>query len=229
MHGGNRVMSTFFMLFVFIYVFGLFGWFLLSDACHNDKNGETTCDGNDYFGSLPDALLSLFQMITFDAWASGICRKLQKKHWWAFFYYMPYQLVVGLLVLNVVTAVVVDVITEHTKKQAEEIEEALVSPLSPLSHLSQPRNLASKYGSNELEIGLSPEMPHAAFMPNEGEVLGRQATRRLDNLRYEMRHELKHSKLDSRGTVLKEVFELRVSLVSCTYAQKKLRNGRMKS
>eukprot|EP01066_Platyproteum_vivax_P009588 Platyproteum_vivax@DN4232_c0_g1_i1.p2 len=121
---GSRFASTFFMLFVFLYVFGIFSWFMFIEACEDEK-GNNSCDGHDYFGTLPDALLSQFQMITFDSWASGICRTLQKKYWWAFFYYIPFQCIVALLVLNVVTGVVVDAIRTIGYQHIEEVTQLI--------------------------------------------------------------------------------------------------------
>eukprot|EP01066_Platyproteum_vivax_P006175 Platyproteum_vivax@DN1990_c0_g1_i1.p1 len=117
----QEITAAFFLLFVFLYVFGVIMWPIYDQVC----TGKDVCDGNNYFGTLPDSMFTQFQMITFDSWSSKIARHLQKLHWWSFFYYVPFQLVVALLVLNVVTGVIVDAMVSMHEHEEEQLEAEL--------------------------------------------------------------------------------------------------------
>lgn len=60
------------------------------------------------FGTLGASTLTLFQMMTFDSWFSGIVRPIMETHSWAWAFFIPFVLISALTVLNLFIAVIVD-------------------------------------------------------------------------------------------------------------------------
>ena len=63
-----------------------------------------------YFGTIGSTLLTLFQIMTLDAWADNILRPLSEKHPYAWVFFVPFVLVSAFVALNLFIGVVVSAI-----------------------------------------------------------------------------------------------------------------------
>lgn len=61
-----------------------------------------------WFGSLPRTLLTLFQVMTFDSWSSGILRTVMTEYPLAWLFFVPYVAVSAFTMVNLFVAVMVD-------------------------------------------------------------------------------------------------------------------------
>ncbi len=61
----------------------------------------------EYFGDLPTALFTLFQIMTLEAWADGIVRPLLDSNPYAWLFFVPFILVASFAVLNLFIALIV--------------------------------------------------------------------------------------------------------------------------
>lgn len=76
----------------------------------------TNLFGPDYpawFGGLDASALTLFQMMTFDSWSSGIMRPILESHPWAWAFFIPFVFVTALTVLNLFIGVIVSAMQEE--------------------------------------------------------------------------------------------------------------------
>ncbi|KMK50810.1 hypothetical protein RO21_09720 [[Actinobacillus] muris] len=80
----------------------------------------------EYFGSLTESFYTLFQIMTFDGWSSGIVRPILKIDPFAWIIFISFLLIASYIVLNIAIGIIVDCITEikeyelHLKIQAKE-------------------------------------------------------------------------------------------------------------
>merc|ERR1719395_183030 len=79
-------------------------------------------DFHDFFGNFLLAMLTLFQVMTFDSWVSQITRPicLYYNSWGAPLYFISYALIAGIIMTNVVVAILLD----KFMKASLELEEA---------------------------------------------------------------------------------------------------------
>jgi voltage-gated sodium channel len=63
-----------------------------------------------YFGSIGATLITLFQIMTLDAWADTILRPLMEKHPYAWLFFVPFVLISAFVALNLFIGVVVSAI-----------------------------------------------------------------------------------------------------------------------
>lgn len=81
------------------------------------KNGELQTD---YFSSLGLTVLTLYQIMTFDSWAS-VVREVMETKPWAWMPFLVYAILTGIIVTNLVVAVICDsVFQEHGAKENTE-------------------------------------------------------------------------------------------------------------
>lgn len=76
--------------------------------------GETH---EDTFGSIGASMLSLFQVMTLDAWSDGLMRPMLEKHPHAWLFFIPFVLVSAFIVLNLFIGVVVSAL--ETERDAD--------------------------------------------------------------------------------------------------------------
>ncbi|MET3682744.1 voltage-gated sodium channel [Alkalibacillus flavidus] len=84
------------LLGIMFYVFSVMGTFLFRDVAP------------DYFGTIEETLLTLFQIITLESWASAIMRPIMDEIWWAWTYFVAFILVGTFIVLNLFVGVIVN-------------------------------------------------------------------------------------------------------------------------
>lgn len=69
------------------------------------------------FGSIGASMLSLFQVMTLDAWSDGLMRPMLEKHPHAWLFFIPFVLVSAFIVLNLFIGVVVSAL--ETERDAD--------------------------------------------------------------------------------------------------------------
>ncbi|PKR77246.1 voltage-gated sodium channel [Halalkalibacillus sediminis] len=84
------------LLFIVFYIFSVIGTILFKDI-----NAE-------YFGTLQDTALTLFQMITLESWASGVMRPILVEAPWGWVYFVTFILIGTFVVLNLFVGVIVN-------------------------------------------------------------------------------------------------------------------------
>ena len=87
-----------------------------------------------WFGNIPEAMYTLFQVMTLESWSMGIARPVMELYPLAWLYFVPFVLISAFIVMNVVVGIVVNAISEVTTEkvvndklgidESEESEEA---------------------------------------------------------------------------------------------------------
>lgn len=94
---------------IIFYIFGVTGTILFSKV------------SPEYFGSLHLSLLTLFQVVTLESWASAVMRPINAMVPWAWVYFVSFVLVGTFVVINLFVAVIVNNV--HQANCAEENEQ----------------------------------------------------------------------------------------------------------
>ena len=87
-----------------------------------------TCFGEafeDWFGTIPAAMYTLFQVMTLESWSMGISRPVMEVFEPAWIYFVSFVLISSFVMMNVVVGIVVNAISEvaemNRKDEAEEV------------------------------------------------------------------------------------------------------------
>ncbi len=87
-----------------------------------------TCFGEafeDWFGTIPAAMYTLFQVMTLESWSMGISRPVMDVFGSAWIYFVSFVLISSFVMMNVVVGIVVNAISEvaemNRKDEAEEV------------------------------------------------------------------------------------------------------------
>eukprot|EP00854_Cymbomonas_tetramitiformis_P007855 gene7855-9328_t len=78
---------------------------------------------NDYFLNFTSAFFSLFQVLTGDSWAEVIARPFIDEVPWSVIYFVSYILVAGVMLMNIVIAVLLEKIANVTINESDKEEE----------------------------------------------------------------------------------------------------------
>lgn len=97
------------LLGIIFYVFSVIGTMLFRDVAP------------EYFGSLHLSMLSLFQIVTLESWASGIMWPIQEVKPWAWIYFVSFVLVGTFVILNLFIGVIVNKV-DQVAAEEEELE-----------------------------------------------------------------------------------------------------------
>lgn len=76
--------------------------------------------GNDFpewFGTLPRALYTLFQIMTLESWSMGIVRPVMQVYPYAWILFVSYIIIVGMITINLIVGVIVNSINEITQEK----------------------------------------------------------------------------------------------------------------
>ncbi|WP_188207747.1 ion transporter [Alkalibacillus aidingensis] len=98
------------LLGVMFYVFSVVGTFLFRDVAP------------EYFGTLQHTMLTLFQIITLESWASNIMRPVMAELWWSWIYFVAFVLAGTFVVLNLFVGVIVNNFEKIEKMENEDEE-----------------------------------------------------------------------------------------------------------
>lgn len=98
------------LMSLIFYIFGVLGTMLFSQVAPA------------YFGSLHVTLLTLFQMVTLDSWASGMLRPLLTEVSWAWIYFISFILVGTFVIFNLFVGVIVSNVEKADSEEQAEAE-----------------------------------------------------------------------------------------------------------
>lgn len=76
----------------------------------------------DWFGTIPKAMYTLFQVMTLESWSMGISRPVMEKFPYAWIYFIPFLIISSFITMNVVVGIVVNSISEVTEFREKQIE-----------------------------------------------------------------------------------------------------------
>ncbi|XEC97249.1 ion transporter [Paenibacillus tarimensis] len=117
------------LLAILFYIFAVSGTMLFGKAAP------------EYFGSLHATLLTLFQVITLESWASGVMRPLLVAVPWAWLYFVLFILFGTFIVMNLLIGVIVTNLDkangEDDHKQQPSADEQLASLRTEIAELKQ--------------------------------------------------------------------------------------------
>ena len=100
------------LLMIIYYIFSIIGV---------TQFGETFPD---WFGDIPKAMYTLFQVMTLESWSMGISRPVMEEFSYAWAYFVPFVLISSFVMMNVVVGIVVNAISEVVEfNKKEEHEE----------------------------------------------------------------------------------------------------------
>ncbi|WP_086286719.1 ion transporter [Campylobacter sp. P0085] len=91
------------LLSIFYYVYGV-----LCVELFGEKFPE-------WFGTLPRALYTLFQIMTLESWSMGIVRPVMEVYPYAWIVFVSYIVIVGMIALNLIVGVIVNSLNELNK------------------------------------------------------------------------------------------------------------------
>ena len=74
-------------------------------------------DIHKWFGNIPEAMYTLFQVMTLESWSMGIARPVMALYPLAWLYFVPFVLISSFIVMNVVVGIVVNAISEVTTEK----------------------------------------------------------------------------------------------------------------
>lgn len=96
------------------------------------------------FGSIGASMLSLFQVMTLDAWSDGLMRPMLEKHPQAWLFFIPFVLISAFIVLNLFIGVVVSALeterdNDRVRRQegAETLSDTIANASADLARVSE--------------------------------------------------------------------------------------------
>jgi len=108
-------------------IWAIIGVDSFKDMTHNGKEGY-------YFGNFFRACLSLGQITTFDSWSSGIARDIiYEKGTSAAIYFISFIFIAGIIMMNVLVALLLDNYLSADPDEAVEFEESDEFHISPMA------------------------------------------------------------------------------------------------
>ncbi|TFE03324.1 ion transporter [Jeotgalibacillus sp. R-1-5s-1] len=93
------------LLGIFFYIYGVIGTMLFQDVAP------------EYFGSLHASLLSLFQVVTLESWASGVMRPILEEDPSAWWFFVTFILIGTFVIFNLFVGVVVNNVEEASQEE----------------------------------------------------------------------------------------------------------------
>ena len=100
----------------------------------------------DWFGNIPKAMYTLFQVMTLESWSMGISRPVMEEFSYAWAYFVPFVLTSAFVMMNVVVGIVVNAISEvaemnrkdeHEENGTTDIKEELDAVREHLAKLEE--------------------------------------------------------------------------------------------
>ena len=98
----RRVFFVSLLLFIILYIYATIGSILFAD------------DDPSRWGDLGISLITLFQVLTLSSWET-VMLPIQAIYWWAWVYFFSFIVVCGITILNLVIAILVDVVINQKK------------------------------------------------------------------------------------------------------------------
>lgn len=77
----------------------------------------------EWFGSIPESMYTLFQVMTLESWSMGIVRPVMTEHPYAWLFFIPFILVATFTMLNLFIGIIVDTMqTMHSTEHGQDRE-----------------------------------------------------------------------------------------------------------
>ncbi|MFC4738040.1 ion transporter [Bacillus daqingensis] len=103
-----------------------------------------------YFGNLQLSLLTLFQVVTLESWASAVMRPIMDELWWSWIYFVSFVLVGTFVVFNLFIGVIVNNVEKAEHTGAEKEEDPVQKELSEVKQeLAAIKKLLQQKSENE--------------------------------------------------------------------------------
>lgn len=93
------------LLGIFFYIYAVIGTMLFQATAP------------EYFGTLHDSLLTLFQLLTLDSWSSGVMRPLLVTEPFAWVYFFSFVIIGAFVIINLFVGVVVNNVEEANREE----------------------------------------------------------------------------------------------------------------
>ena len=132
---------TAFLLLIIYYIFSIIGV---------TQFGERFPE---WFGDIPKAMYTLFQVMTLESWSMGISRPVMEEFTYAWAYFVPFVLISSFVMMNVVVGIVVNAISEVAEMNKKEDHEEngtadIKAEIDAVrEHLARLESLLEKQGS----------------------------------------------------------------------------------
>lgn len=92
---------------IIFYIFGVIGTMLFQSTAP------------EYFGNLQLSLLTLFQVVTLESWASQVMRPIFEELWWSWIYFVGFVLVGTFVIFNLFIGVIVSNVDKSEKSEED--------------------------------------------------------------------------------------------------------------
>ena len=99
----KRVFYVSLLLFIILYIYGTMGSILFS------------ADDPERWADLGISLITLFQVLTLSSW-ENVMLPMQTIYWWAWIYFFSFIAICSITILNLVIAILVDVVNNQNNK-----------------------------------------------------------------------------------------------------------------
>eukprot|EP00439_Symbiodinium_sp_Y106_P019933 s5044_g2.t1 len=116
---GETIFSTFALLSLVIYVFGVLGAEIIASSAGLKANPTTGPIISNHFSSLGMTMMMLTQFVTMDSIAS-VYKPLILEEPWLLLYFLPVGAIVSIALMNLITAVLVEGALESARQDREE-------------------------------------------------------------------------------------------------------------
>ncbi len=95
-------MYIFYILFIILYIYATIGSILFN------------IDIPQRWGDVGVSMITLFQVLTLSSWEQ-VMLPLQEIYWWAWIYFFSFIIICGITMLNLLIAILVDVVINQKK------------------------------------------------------------------------------------------------------------------
>ena len=124
--------NIFLLMGIVFYIFGVTGTMLFREVAP------------EYFGSLQLSLLTLFQVVTLESWASQVMRPIFEELPWSWIYFVSFVLVGTFVVFNLFIGVIVSNV-EKSEKAEEEVKDTHKEVTELRSEVRELKNLLERH------------------------------------------------------------------------------------
>ncbi|CAK0802267.1 unnamed protein product [Prorocentrum cordatum] len=114
----TTIVNVFIVLSLTLFIFACLGIEMITSNPKSFDEGTFGDIVNDYWSTLPKVMLTLVQFVTLDS-IGQIYKPLIEEDWMLVLFFIPFILVVSVVVMNLVTAVVIEVFLDHAKRDQE--------------------------------------------------------------------------------------------------------------
>lgn len=95
------------LLFIIFYIFAVFGSTLYGDTFP------------ELFGDIGDSIFTLFQVMTFESWATAVARPIMNVNPYAWIFFLVFILLTSITLLNVMVGIVVEAVSQISEANRE--------------------------------------------------------------------------------------------------------------